>query len=74
MSSLEINQRAKSGLNADSNQRKQEIEETMRRRGDIDCQIQPTCPYKGFWRKDTKTAGRGKGWCNRCLNDEEEKA
>ena len=74
MSSLEINQRAKPLLIADSNQSKQMIQDTMCRRGDIDCQKQPTCPYKGFWRKDTKTAGRGKGWCNRCLNDEEEKA
>ena len=48
------------------------LEETKRRRCDIACLKQPECPNKGSWRKDTKTAGGGKGWCNRCLIYEEE--
>ena len=35
----------------------------QKRRGNLPCGKQPSCPYHGTWRKDTKSAGGNKGWC-----------
>ncbi len=74
MSHLETNQSSKSGLNADENISKLQFDEKNKhRRWDLACQKEPDCPYKGFWRIDTKNAGGGRGLCKKCLSDEEEK-
>ena len=46
-------------------------EAIKKRKGDFPCQKLPNCPFVGCWRKDTKTAGGGKGWCIKCLFEEE---
>ena len=69
MSSLKNNQLSESGLNADLNNKKQQIVEKKHRRCDLPCQKQPECPFDGTWRKDTKTAGGEKGWCKKCLKN-----
>ena len=35
----------------------------QKRRGNLPCEKQPSCPFHGTWRKDTKSAGGNKGWC-----------
>ncbi len=47
------------------------INEKNRRRCDLPCEKKPECPNLGFWRKDTKSAGGGKGWCNTCIKTED---
>ena len=74
MSHLENNQSSKSGFIADENHSKLQFDENNKhRRCDLAFQKEPDCPYTGFWRTDTKNAGGGRGWCKKCLSDEEEK-
>ena len=73
MSHLQANQSAKATLSTDSDLNKLELQDKKRRRGDIPCKNEPKCPYNGFWRADTKSAGGEKGLCKNCLKLESDK-
>ena len=73
MSLLQANQSTKATLSTDPNLNALELQEKKRRRCDIPCKNEPQCPYNGFWRTDTKSAGGEKGLCKNCLKLESDK-
>ena len=63
MSLLQANQSTKATLSTVPDLNALELQEKKRRRGDIPCKKEPKCPYNGFWRADTKSAGGEKSLC-----------